>query len=73
MRTDSNSPPSPQTTSDEEWRRTFIIAVNQLAAGNIDHHQVVEWAIQAEALHGQRNPVEVAHEEWVSGKRSIPN
>jgi hypothetical protein len=59
-------PPGP-TDSSEAWRRTFIIAINQLAGGEASHLKVTDWAIRAQARQGHRNPVEVAHEEWASG------
>ncbi|WP_411881258.1 hypothetical protein [Polaromonas sp. YR568] len=65
MTTDKSTLP----LSAEEWRRTFILAIYQLADGNAGHLHVNDWAIKAHARHGRRNPVEVAHEEWTSGKR----
>lgn len=47
-----------------EWRRTFITAIQQLTAGDIVKFPMTEWAIKAQAQHGHRNPVEVAHEVW---------
>lgn len=67
MSTDNRTPPLQPMNPDQEWRRTFIVAVNQLAAGEVDHLQIDEWAIPARARHGHRNPVEVAHEEWACG------
>ena len=52
-----------------EWRRAFIIAIQQLAADDVGKFRLAEWATKAQAKHGHRNPVEVAHEEWTSGKR----
>jgi hypothetical protein len=60
MTADNSAPPLPV----EEWRRTFIIAVRQLA-GDIQL-QAADWANRAQAQHGHRNPVEVAHEEWAT-------
>jgi hypothetical protein len=64
--TAENSAPVPTA---EEWRRTFIVAIYQLAAGNAGHLHVNDWALKAEAEHGRRNPVEVAHEEWARRKQ----
>jgi hypothetical protein len=58
MTTDNNAP----AMSPDEWRRTFIIAIRQLAGDS--QLQATDWATRAQALHGHRNPVEVAHEEW---------
>lgn len=57
----------------EEWRKTFVTAVRQLAAGDAVKFRMTDWAIKAQAQHGHRNPVEVAHEEWISGKRPPSN
>jgi SPX domain protein involved in polyphosphate accumulation len=57
----------------EEWRRTFVTAIKQLTAGDVVKFRLTEWAIKAEAQHGSRNPVEVAHEEWISDKRPPSN
>jgi hypothetical protein len=57
----------------EEWRQTFVTAIQQLAAGDVVKFRIMEWAIKAQAQHGHRNPVEVAHEEWASGKRPPSN
>lgn len=58
MTTDNSATPLPA----EEWRRTFVIAIRQLADDS--QLQPTDWATRAQAQHGQRNPVEVAHEEW---------
>lgn len=47
---------------DEEWCRTFILAINQLTAG---HLKVTNWASGRSI--GTATPVEVAHEEWAGG------
>jgi hypothetical protein len=49
----------------EEWRRTFILTIYELAAGSAGHLHVDEWAIRAHAQHGKRDPAEVAREEWI--------
>ena len=64
MTADNHTLTPQPTDSSEEWRRTFILAINQLAAGEAEHLGVTDWAIRAQARHGHRNPVEVAHEEW---------
>jgi hypothetical protein len=53
--------------SPEEWRSTFLIAIRQLAGDS--QLQATDWTTRAQAQHGHRNPVEVVHEEWASGKR----
>lgn len=56
--------------SAEEWCRTFVIAIRQLADDR--QLQPTDWAIRAQAQHGHRNPVEVAHEEWTAdGMREL--
>jgi hypothetical protein len=62
MTADNSAPPLPA----EEWCRTFVLAIYQLAAGNAGHLHVNGWAIRAQRKHGHRNPVEVAHEEWTA-------
>lgn len=57
----------------EEWRKAFITAIQQFTTGDVIKFQITEWAIKAQAQHGNRNPVEVAHEEWASGKRPPSN
>jgi hypothetical protein len=58
MTAENSAPPLPA----DEWRRTFVIAIRQLAGDS--QVQATDWAIRAQAQHGRRNPVEVAHEEW---------
>lgn len=57
----------------EEWRRTFVTAIQQITAGDTAKLRMTDWATKAQAQHGHRNPVEVAHEEWTSGKRPPSN
>ena len=60
--TTENSFPSPLPL--DQWRKTFAIAINQRSGGATDSAPIADWAIQAHAQHGDRNPVEVAHEVW---------
>jgi hypothetical protein len=60
MTAESSAPALPAA----EWRRTFVIAIRQLAGDS--QLQATDWATQAQSQHGHRNPVEVAHEEWAS-------
>lgn len=69
MTSDNNSTPLLPTGPDERWRRIFILAINQLAGGDVDHLALDQWAVRAQARHGHRNAVEVAHEEWACGRR----
>ena len=68
MTTDS-VPSSLPIGPDEAWRRAFGVAIRQLSVGEPGDLQVEEWAARAQAQLGHRNPVEIAHEEWVSGSR----
>jgi len=68
MTADDSEPLMP-ADPDEKWRRIFVLAINQLAGGNVDYLELDGWAVRAQARHGHRNAVEVAHEEWACGKR----
>ena len=69
MTADNNATPQLPADVEERWRRVFVLAINQLAGGDVDHLALDDWAARAQARHGYRNPVEVAHEEWIDGGR----
>lgn len=67
--TEDNSASLLPADPDEQWRRIFVLAINQLAGGSVDYLTLDDWSVRAQARHGHRNAVEVAHDEWVCGRR----
>lgn len=57
----------------EEWRRVFTDRIMELAGNEADILQVADWAIQAQTVHGGRDPADVASEEWRNGAPPIPD
>lgn len=61
------------TNERKEWRRKFADTIMELAKGEADMLQVASWALQAQTEHGDRDPVEAANQEFLSGTPPIPD
>ena len=55
-----------------QWREQFVDRILELAKGEADILQITEWAIEAQQAKGDRDPVDVANEEFATGTPPIP-
>jgi hypothetical protein len=62
-----------QTNDRQEWRRIFRDTIMDLAGGEADVLQVASWAIQAQHVKGDRDPRQVATEEFAAGTPPTPD
>ena len=48
----------------QEWQRAFVEEWCRLAEGRADMEQTYDAAEELYRVHGERNPIEVAREDW---------
>jgi hypothetical protein len=56
------------TTERKEWRRRFIQEIAALTGGEENILELAIWSLDAQAMHGDGNPEEVAQEAFKKGK-----
>jgi len=61
---DQSSQSSQHSEHSERWQRAFVSEWCRLAEGRADMAQTCEAANELYLVHGRRDPIEVAREDW---------